>query len=432
MLEAAANEIFDLLLRFNRQLGFARLRHPTPLTVNEAHVITEASYSQRTSVITLSSSLGLEKSTVSRLVGALIKRKLLRIETSATDGRLKPIKPTKQGLETLDHDSSVRNLQILDCIEPLSNTEQEELGELLALVAKEAQATPTTFDSKLHPVRSEVTRLTRALGFLGDNFCGTGRAVEECQILQLLHQAGKELPLLKLRATLHIESTLLSRILSVLIKSKLLKKNAHPRDKRQIYICLSTAGERAWTDMISKSANFVMSTHKAFPVGKLKKYIELLQRFLPTEARSITMFQEGPHRMARIVSDHDRNLARAFLIESLVKWDCQYGAPEILVGADSQVFGLYKAHTLEGLLEVRRNSDYAILQNYAQAIALNDPKLILRFLLEGLRAALTSFQLSALKIQNTILDKVVPSLRQLQQGRLGVMKWKRLERELSS
>ena len=102
-----------------RELGFmSTTLAATDYSPSAVHTLVEIENRSAMTAAQLVQVLGLEKSSVSRLLGKLIRIGELREMVSETDARVKQIQLTAQGKETVARINAYANMRVLDAITP--------------------------------------------------------------------------------------------------------------------------------------------------------------------------------------------------------------------------------------------------------------------------------------------------------------------------
>ena len=120
--EHAAHELQRLVEQFVRSFG---LHHPEqtpcgqPLSVAEAHTLMELDHAAPMSQQQLADRLGLQKSTVSRLVGGLERRGWIRRERATDDARAFDVWLTDEGIRITAQVATARAARFRAIIETI-------------------------------------------------------------------------------------------------------------------------------------------------------------------------------------------------------------------------------------------------------------------------------------------------------------------------
>lgn len=126
--ESQVSEIRAASRRLVRELGFmSRNIAGTDLSPSAVHAIVEIGMSKTITSSELGMLLLLEKSSVSRLVKSLIKKKLVIEKTSKTDARVKFLCLTGSGVKMLKNINTYAENKVLMAIEPLNSTSRKNI-----------------------------------------------------------------------------------------------------------------------------------------------------------------------------------------------------------------------------------------------------------------------------------------------------------------
>lgn len=401
--------IFDLFLRFNRRLVSITQRLAPSLSINESHLLSEISQKPKLSSKQLSEILVLEKSTVSRTVTALLKKGYLTVKAAEQDKRQKELLIIDCGAVALKEDSALRNRQVSECIAALAAAEQSDLGYFLKIMADGFGAFPVKASQDDNLVKIEIRRLTRSMGYLGQNFLDTGISIEKCQILCLTLQHSNNIALNELLKMLPFETSVLSRMVSGLAKAGFLKKITLPGDRRRLALVLTTRGIQLTQEILTTGSNQIEKSLKNLDNSALTRFVELLQKFLPNSLVLHERDMQDRIRISRLKSSEDRQVGRGFLIENLVRLNRHYETPELLIPSSSITHGLYVNGCLKGISEIQKIKKSWTITNFITA---PQPE-INNFFASLLRSNLEE----ALKRRHTsrvLMDRSLPGASELQ------------------
>lgn len=140
MSEATQNQIASLReasRKMVRELGMLEASERSlRVTHTECHILIELGTAGRLTVNELALLLNLDKSTVSRAVDALNRRKLVAFDGTSADRRKKPIKLTAQGQNRLEIIHQSANSRVANALCELTPEKQAQVIDGLALYAK--------------------------------------------------------------------------------------------------------------------------------------------------------------------------------------------------------------------------------------------------------------------------------------------------------
>lgn len=130
-----------------RELGFMnRNIAGTDLSPSAVHAIVEIGMAGSLSALELRSLLILEKSSISRLIQSLLRKGLVEEMNSTTDGRVKLVKLTRRGEQTLDQINAYAESRISSSLNHLGASEVQTLLIGLALYSRALTQDRTSAD----------------------------------------------------------------------------------------------------------------------------------------------------------------------------------------------------------------------------------------------------------------------------------------------
>jgi len=345
--------LVDLFLRFNRRLNFIVVDTPHELTINESHVLMEIGFDPGITAKQISLLLNLEKSNISRTLKHLEKLKLIKRDTAHHDAREKHLQLTARGAVVAKVDSVARNLMASECVKTLSQSEVQELAPLLHRMGDNLDALKVHTKPEDDPIKIAIRRLTRSMGFLGNNVLNANMPIEELQVIYLLYKFDNTLSMTKLKSLLPYENSALSRLISKLGAAGILKKEFAPQDKRFVNVRLLKKGEQT----ISKALFFVeeMLTRGVhnFSQKDFSRLLELLEFFLLVPQIKHSNIRGQKFDIKSIEHESDRQRARSFLVEGMVRENIHDQIPPSLLAPSHICYELVKSKKLIGICDIK-------------------------------------------------------------------------------
>lgn len=358
-----SSQLYDLFLRFNRRLVSITRRLGPELTLAESHVMGEICQRRLVTPGELIQNINLEKSKVSRILAAFETHNWVKAENSPTDRRVRYQRPTALGVRVFEKDSQIRTEQVSECIAPLNAREQGDLGHYLRIIADGFETTQVNGEPGDHRVKIELRRLTRAMGYMNNDFLGNGLPVEECQILHLTYCADGAIGITQLRERLPYEFSALSRMISRLEMRSLLQKNAAAADRRHVEVSLTEKGRKKAEANIAHGGGRVLDALVSQDEHAINGLIAILEKFLVDDrVLKISAPRDG-YEFVTLKNDRERRSGRAFLIETIVRTNMQHEASEMMLGAKSICTALLLNGAMIGVAEVQRRQPLWTLRN---------------------------------------------------------------------
>lgn len=129
----------EQLVAFIRAFGLHRPEQTPcgePVSVAEAHALMELSHGELLTQTALAQRLGLEKSTVSRLVGILERREWIARSRSPHDARALDLRLTDAGQRVADQLAHARQAKFARLVAALPESQRSSVIEALALLVE--------------------------------------------------------------------------------------------------------------------------------------------------------------------------------------------------------------------------------------------------------------------------------------------------------
>jgi len=385
MQSETARKFFELFLRFNRRLTFIVARLSPPLSLNESHVLGEIRRGHSVTAGDICRRLVLEKSIASRLLASLEERGFLASRPSATDRRVKHLCLTAAGERIFARDNELRNRQVQQTLAELSEREQTQLASYLRRMAESVKASEIMPEPDDPPAKNEIRRLTRALGFLGDDLLGTGLSVQKCQVLSLLAASPEGASMASLKEELPYETSMLSRLVSAFQSQRLVSKSAPVYDRRFVHLRLTAGGYSRHTRMLQAGSARISRILGRESADSLREFTNLLEKFLSGNRLFNGIHVPGGSEIVQLRREHMLREARRFLVEELVRSNRHHLLSEHLLARGSLCFGRYESGELTAVAEFRNVRGAWRLLNFAGSGLQDRSQLVLSFLAPVLR-----------------------------------------------
>jgi DNA-binding MarR family transcriptional regulator len=293
----------------------------------------------------LSRYLKLPPHRVSRLLAALAERGLVKSERASNDGRSKIVLFTAAG-QRAAAEADVTNRRVIKILSSgLSPAEQEDALELLTALADDM----CPFSLGERGILAALLRLTACLGMQGDNYADTGMSLASFQILFDLWRAGGECPFKDLVPNFPLSASSLSRECDALQLRGFVKKKTQLSDRRSTTVVLTPEGSKFFLshhnrigERLSQAARFVEPSRRDRGLAVLTK---LAHDAIPIRADG------EPLRMARCTSASQRQRARAFLVEELVRSRQHLALGSSLLPPKHECFFIMAGEFVRGIVE---------------------------------------------------------------------------------
>jgi DNA-binding MarR family transcriptional regulator len=388
--QALLQRLVGLLLKSSRWLDLITRQLAPKLNITESHLLYELVSQPNSSASDLSKQLHIGKSTVSRSLAALRGKGLVEMRVTGTDRRFKQLLVTDRGREELKADINLRNEQVREFSRRLSAREQAEVCQLLRLLADAFQAPLLSQNSEDEPLKVQIRRLTRVMGFLSNDALGTGLSVEWCHVLYLAGLEEQGISLKRLDEMLPFDKSMTSRLVSTMQAKRWVSKLRLGTDRRAYMVCLTPGGIKRRFEMLSQASASLEAAISKLPADYLPRALDLFEILLPA-APEREMVRSHEPAVRSLKSEEERKLGRAFLIEQIFRQGLQYETPEVLLGKGSLSFALYYLGEIVALLEIVKDGQQAKVQNFICKQA-SLPQMVKQLLLVGLEAAVSRYR----------------------------------------
>ena len=402
------NQLVDLFLRFNRRLNFSVQHTPHELNINDSHILMEIGFNPGILAKQLVSVLNMEKSILSRALKNLQLGGYLRARSSSVDKREKFLELTAKGYKVVKNDSKARDAMALHCVVALEISERQELTKLLNIFADNLQALDIETRLNDEPLKIAIRRLTRSMGFLGNNTFGSGLPVEELQVLYNIHGHGNSISMTQLRDLLPYELSMLSRLITKLSGEFLIKKDAAQHDKRFINLRLLSKGISKIQTGIVRAEELMERGTSAMTKNEFLRLITLLEAFLIFPELCIDRDLQSSLRFKKIKDENDRQMARNFVVDSLLRQNKQHELPAKLFDTNHKSYSIFSDEELVGVCDIKnegQNWDIGVLTCNQNRI----PKLAAFILLErSLEDIFADDQAAIITMRSDLNSAVIP------------------------
>lgn len=356
-----ALSIYHLFRKFQQRNSFVLQAHELPLSTTEANLLVELDSDPTISIGTLSNMLRMDSSSISRMLQALARRKLVKVSHSKVDARCVQYRVTAAGSSLLRRFDESANSRYRQFAASMSAGQIIELKEFLKVLSDGLGA----MDSPLRPVdfllRGEIRRVTRALGLLSANFQGFGISAVQWQVLTEISTNPLPQMVNSLIDSINIPQNTMSQLLTSLEKRKLLMRQSVPHDKRARRIILTTQGERLVSEIESAACLRIEQALSGLTSERLKRGIGVLELFVGTQNGSGSSSRLSQTHTVRALLDPELQAdARALSIRYLVERKLERFVPPQLISAETKSFGLYEKEKLVAVISYRAEDKSAL------------------------------------------------------------------------
>lgn len=354
--------LYDHFLAFNRRLRVIIQRLHPPLDLVETHLLGEIDQQRIINSTALLETLRIEKTKVSRTIAYFLEKKWIEARQSQSDRRVRYFTITPAGKEIFMADNHFRNLQVRECLSPLSHSEQKDLVNFInrmadALGTSQIVSLPGDVVGKM-----EIRRLTRAIGLLGDNLLDLGLPLDECQLLHMVHRDGNRMSMSTLKIIMPWEMTLISRLTTSLAERGLLKKVPLPYDKRHVQVVLTTEGTARAQKNLQHGGKRLLGALTQFSPPARTQFFTLLEKMLAHNLEAPNSEESKKMVVQEITGEESIKTARAFLVETLVAQKRSHEIGASILHPQNISYQLTNLGAIRAVCELEvRNQDVSLL-----------------------------------------------------------------------
>jgi DNA-binding MarR family transcriptional regulator len=364
--------LFDLFLAFNRRLLSITRRLSPPLTLSESHILGEILQQKIINSSLLIKNLHIEKTKVSRIIASFTEKEWITSQPSVTDKRVRYFTVTNEGARVFFNDNQYRNQQVQECLIPLTQGQRKDLAQFLNGMADKLQASPISPVANEPLCKIEIRRLTRALGYLGDNLMNSGMPADECQVLHLVHRDGDCISMGSLKEFLPYEMTMISRLTSDLEHRNFLRKNPLPYDKRHVQVLLTNAGSDRAEKNLTQGGEKLLSSIANLSKASQDQFTSLLKRFLIEGVEPYVEEHSRKFVVSKIKTEEARQQARSFLIKTLAQQQLDHELRETLLHPDNICYQLSVFGETRAVCEISTINHHGQLVYFVSALSTTD------------------------------------------------------------
>lgn len=378
MSSRSSQHIFDLLLSSRRRRRQLRRAHSGGIPQStSAMMLVHLEQEAVVYASDLAALFGLEKSTVSRLLGGLRKKGFLRFASEENDKRRQRLLLTTSGRMTLEKVNAVQQKTLQEIFRSFSAEEVRKLVLLLQKLCDAAQCPVLNMRRAEHPFSRETRRLFRLFQHIEAVLAPRQLNIMDYQILSALDKALVSPNPTALAQHVLADLSTVSRHLKRLEQQRFIKKQSHSADRRALHFRLSEQGKTALRRAVSEIERLMGSFLAEFSERELQELEFLLQKSISEADIEHGFILQEEIRVRQIREVEELKLARAFVLERFVQTKTHLEAPEQICAKDSLVFSLMSAAKLIGVCEFQRRSENKLELCYAFLASIyNTPELL--------------------------------------------------------
>ncbi len=340
------------ILLLQRTMRFARLNlvPPKELDPIETIILTIIDALKTPKASDLQKILGLNKSSVSALIRNLIDRGLIDAKLGVIDHRSKYLEITKSSSDLLQ---GLREFNVEVARKATVRLTDQQRLQLAATMERFNIGLGNKLEdswSYTEPMISAQYRLALAMNMLNKNYMDTKYDLVTFHSFLELSKAPDGLEFSFLSNILPFHISKISRAITSLQKNKFVKKAISERDGRQIIITFTDSGKKAFEQAEAPILKKFEKACRDFTDKELEEFNSLL-KLVGDEVETYT--NKSISSFAICKTDSDYRLARALLVEYLVKEKKHQYLDEQLVPKTSLVILETKEGKALSMLEIR-------------------------------------------------------------------------------
>lgn len=351
-------DLIVLLLEF--QLLIRRLSRRSPLSLAESHVLATAYLDPACTITEVAALCGLEKSSMSRSLGALETKKLIELRNDSGDSRKKIVTVSQKGTKLLLKDLSLRNQATERLLSYLTEEETRILiGCFSVIVSGTRQNLARSLPDEL-PLRTLQRGLSRAFGVLTDNVLGSGLTATALHILLVLRRTSPSfcfswatdfVPSSEIQAELPYPSSTIVRHLKALIAQRLIAGEVFKGSRKRPAYQITASGIeflRALNERISSeiAVNSNPDSQAPIPSSALRVIYRVLYKLKSPPSWSAV----------EVKTDNELKECRAFFVETYLKERKIREIPEYICHSHDKHYAIKRKNEIVFLLSI--NSEH--------------------------------------------------------------------------
>ena len=269
------HKLFRLVQRQNRVI----LTDPDiDLSSTQIMVMLEFDGNISRGVSEISDRLRITQSTASRTISSLKELRLLQ-NISTSDRRCSPVRLTPRVRKRMAKSDAITNKAAKLRLSKLSRAMRNDLINGLRIVA-DALRSPETLQRKIdHPLRLQIRRLTKTLGFTSRTLMSSGVTTTEWQVLSEIHESSGISPT-EISKRLVTHHRVVANVVKGLEKKGYVSRTSKSPDKRVHNIYLTESGRRILDKIDSGSAKSIAKALRKEQLSDLLKLCSALKKYL--------------------------------------------------------------------------------------------------------------------------------------------------------
>lgn len=364
-------QIWELLLRVQRKTRFTSLviglkpgRADASVSFAEGLTLLIVECEPDKNVKDLAELLKLERSWVSRIISQLEKRRLVQTNTPENDRRSRNVRITAKGKAELARLTDARAQVVVESFKELSDSEQKEMKECFRIWADGMHAPAYETTIRTHPLDAEMTRISWAVGVIGEDFMHSGMGVTKYHLLYELAQRGDEFtPSGELGTLLPVDLSTVSRTFAQFAEDGLTERKASSRDARMMLLRISDKGKKLWKEVSTRAAGMTEEALKGLSARELKRMQEVMMHATQNIPFKVRQVAAKETEIRSVDQSEAAELATTFFgpgrNNGTEKW------LSLIDESKGKLFALFRSNHPHALIEMEKTADGSALKSFA-------------------------------------------------------------------
>ena len=352
---------FDLIRMYQRRSSFVATAFETPLTLAQGQILVEIAANPSVSSTDLVERLGIDKSTLSRYISQMKRKRYIGTERQANDRRVKRLVILSRGEQLLNEYDAYADERVRFFIDHLTVTEHSLLRNAWKLIADARGAAPVALRPGEHPFLVEDRRYMRSFGYLSTSLLDSGFDATEWQVFSEIAYGGAEVTGADIARALDLSPTTVASITSRMEDRALISKVQSQRDGRKVYLRLLPDGRRGMRKIENTAERIIAKAFSCYTKKEREEVVQIMAKFVGVQVVKGAIHSRSLGTVRLLSSEQDLKRARAFAIFNLVRSNQHLDAPETLLGRDNHCFALETDGGLTGVCEFSKEGKRFVL-----------------------------------------------------------------------
>lgn len=341
-MNASECTLSNFLLRFQRRRRTIRMQLGVPdISTTEAHILFALDETRPITAAEVASSIGVEKSVLSRAIHKLQERGFLLSQRSVSDARRFNLTLLPAGRLMLDKLDSTQEQILAICLSDLAHSEIDALARYIRRIA-DALNSPR-FISRLtdHPLTYQLRRLNAVL----DKEGADSIPLMNFHLLDCLAERNNWLSVSELSASIGEELSMVSRALTQLSEQGFITKRTNPNDARSSQYFILKDGAAKLSAFDNKRNKKLVKALAMWKDGERQQLCRLLELCAqPQDAKQAPLIEERATLQA-VKTEEELSAARAFYVEQVMRNGQLALLSDILFSEDSLTY-VYRRNSI--------------------------------------------------------------------------------------